>query len=80
MAQTSVEWLVEIISNKVALTPMEIRMLFNAEEQAKAMHKGEHEKAYIAGGKSIMHGVVSSPEGLIANAEIYYNETFGKKD
>lgn len=75
--QSSVEWLAGNL-DKYIESGNQIAV-YALVEQARAIHEEEHTKAYIEGGKSIMHGVVSSPEGLIAKAEIYYNETFKTK-
>lgn len=85
MKQSSVEWLEKafytharssgIDNDKWVITEETLDKLL---EQAKAMHKQEHEDAYIEGGNCISNGWAWSIEGRKDMAGIHYNETFGE--
>ena len=70
--QSSVEWLVKELNQKIDFIPMnrwdEIKEVI---EKAKAMHNKEIEKAFDNGVNAYYD--INSP----SNWEQYYNETFG---
>ena len=85
--QSSVEWLVKELNQKIDFIPMnkwdEIKEVI---EQAKAMHKDEGVDLYVNGmykGQELYFGEdkirldVNSLKNCEKSAEQYYNETFG---
>ena len=76
MAQSSVEWLV----NKMIYTKPTYDEIMSMYKFAKAMHKQEHEDAYIEGTRCVLEGWAWTIEGRKDMAEIHYKETFGKSE
>lgn len=78
MKQSSVEWFIQKITDSGFLWVHEYD---NAEltkyiEQAKAMHKQEHEDAYIEGSKCKSDGWAWNLEDMKEMAKDNYKETF----
>lgn len=85
MAQSSVEWLeAEFKKWAESRTPTFKQIITSIPDwmikKAKAMHRKEHEDAYIEGSKCKYDGWVWNIEGMKEMADTHYNETFGKSE
>ena len=74
--QSSVEWLVKQLNQKIDYIPMsQWDEITEVIEQAKAMHKEEIIKAFDEGQEyEYQYHINSTPK---FDSETYYNETFG---
>lgn len=86
MAQSSVEWLINqlIYKSEYPNLPNNYFLMSDKDidkiiEQAKAMHRKEHEDAFFEGAKCFREGQAWTDQGFREFSRILYNETFGNE-